>query len=141
MKWNLTFIIVLIVAVVSYGLYQLSYEVQSLGADLRRLKAGISENRAAVQVLKAEWAYENRPDNLQALAAKYLPLLLVAPYQVAEIQDLPDRATDPFAASLSVVPIPRFKPHRKGNGYESTPSGSLHMATYEGTRPNNGVVE
>ncbi|MEH6403053.1 MAG: hypothetical protein V7750_06745 [Sneathiella sp.] len=132
MKWNLTLILVLIVAAVSYGLYQLSYEVQQLGTDLRKLRAGITENRASVQVLKAEWAYENRPANLQILAAKHLPLLLVAPYQVAEIQDLPSRVTDPFAASLSVIPVPRFKPWRRGYGNDDTPQRPLHVAKYVG---------
>jgi len=141
MRWNLTIVLVLIVAVVSYGLYQLSYEVQRLGGDLRTLRAGIAENRAAVQVLKAEWAYENRPENLQTLAAKHLPLLLVAPYQVAEMQDLPSRVTDPFAASLSVVPVPRFRPRRKKNGSETSPRGQLHMAKYEGQRRSGEAVE
>lgn len=110
MRWNLTALIVALVVGVSYGLYQLSYEVQGLTNDLKNVRAEIKKNEQAIQILKAEWAYKNRPDNLQALASKYLPLLLVAPYQVASFQDLPERDLDPNVREILGVPIPRRKP-------------------------------
>ena len=139
MKWNLTVFIVAAVAVVSYGLYQLSYEVQKLESDLRKLKAGIEDNREAVRVLKAEWAYENRPEKLQALAAEYLPLLLVAPYQVAEVDELPARA-NPFTLQARAIPVPRKKPRSRPS--RSAPaSGPLQMATFGGRQQRNGSVK
>ncbi|WP_284223836.1 cell division protein FtsL, partial [Brevundimonas denitrificans] len=89
MRWNLTVFFLALFACVSYGLYQLSYEVQQLEDDLAGLRRGIENNHEAVKVLEAEWAYQNRPDVLQALAARHLPLLLIAPYQVAALDDIP----------------------------------------------------
>lgn len=140
MKWNLTVILTVLVAVVSYGLYQLSYEVQQLGSDLKQLQSGIKDNKETIQVLKAEWAYENRPEVLQALAAKHLPLLLVAPYQVAEMSDLPSRSTDAFAEQTRSIPIPRSKPHRRSAAI-TLPVGNLHMATYSMERQTPRAVE
>lgn len=130
MRWNLTALIGVVAVGVSYGLYQLSYEVQQLNSDLRDIRADIIENKQATQILKAEWAYRNRPDNLQILAVKYLPLLLVAPYQVAAFTDLPERELDPSVKSLVGVPIPRRKPRLEIPVEIELPKAGLHLATY-----------
>ncbi|WP_025898437.1 cell division protein FtsL [Sneathiella glossodoripedis] len=130
MRWNLTVIIGVLVVVVSYGLYQLSYEVQQLNSDLRSIRSEIKENKQAVQILKAEWAYRNRPDYLKDLTAKYLPLLLVAPYQVASLQELPEREIDPSIKSLVGVPLPRRKPRLQIPSPVTLPSSGLQLATY-----------
>jgi hypothetical protein len=130
MRWNFTVIIGLLVVAVSYGLYQLSYEVQQLNSDLRGVREQIKENKQAVQILKAEWAYRNRPDHLKELTAKYLPLLLVAPYQVASLKDLPERELDPSIKSLVGVPIPRRKPRLEMPIEVQLPAAGLHLATY-----------
>ena len=131
MRWNFTLIIGIMVVAVSYGLYQLSYEVQQLNSDLYQTRKQIKENKQAVQILKAEWAYQNRPDNLHALAVKYLPLLLVAPYQVASIADLPAREISPDIKSLVGIPIPRRKPRIELYEDIPLPPAGLHLATYQ----------
>lgn len=136
MKWNITALLTVLVAIVSYGLYQLSYEVQKLTNDLSQLQVGIEKNKETIQVLKAEWAYENRPDNLQTLAAKHLPLLLVAPYQVSDITDLPPRVSDAFSNASRAVPVPRSSPKYKRRSI-AIPKGSLHMATF--SKESQGV--
>ncbi len=110
MKLQLTAFSLSLVVGVSYGLYQLSYEVQTLERELAGLTNQIRENEQATEILKAEWAYQNRPDNIQALTAKYLPLLLVAPYQVAGLNDLPERSVDPKSLVGLSEPVPRQKP-------------------------------
>ncbi|MBE7636678.1 hypothetical protein GUA87_07455 [Sneathiella sp. P13V-1] len=110
MKWQLTAASLSLVVGVSYGLYQLSYEVQTLEGELAELNGKIRENEQATEILKAEWAYQNRPENIQALTAKYLPLLLVAPYQVAGLNDLPERTLDSNALAKLTDPVPRQKP-------------------------------
>ncbi|OUR79198.1 hypothetical protein A9Q83_05030 [Alphaproteobacteria bacterium 46_93_T64] len=130
MRWNLTIFISIVVVAVSYGLYQLSYEVQSLEKDIYKIRAEILENQQATQILKAEWAYQNRPEIIQELTAKYLPLLLVAPYQVASLQDLPERRIDPTIANIFSVPIPRAKPRFKQRREDAMPEGHLRLATY-----------
>ncbi|MDF2368606.1 hypothetical protein [Sneathiella sp.] len=131
MKLNLTVISLVLVAAVSFGLYQLSYEVQELEKDLKVLNKNISENKESVRILKAEWTYQNRPDVLQALSSKYLPLLLIAPYQVASVGEVPYPQVDPEQYS---VPVPRHHPRRDYSPVMPLPKGPIQLATftYEG---------
>jgi len=110
MRWQLTTCFIIMAVGFSYGLYKLSYEVQALESELAGINREIEDNKQSVEILKAEWAYQNRPDTIQALTAKYLPLLLVAPYQVATFQDLPDRQMAPEVLEALDNPVPRRKP-------------------------------
>lgn len=127
MKLNLTVISLVLVAAVSFGLYQLSYEVQELEKDLKALNKNISENKESVRILKAEWTYQNRPDVLQSLASKYLPLLLIAPYQVASVGEVPYPPIDPEQYS---VPVPRHNPRRDYTPVTPLPKGAIQLATF-----------
>ncbi|WP_339712895.1 hypothetical protein [uncultured Sneathiella sp.] len=127
MKLNLTVLTLVLFAVISYGLYQLSYEVQELEKDLKSLNVNIAENKESVRILKAEWTYQNRPDVLQTLATKYLPLLLIAPYQVASVGEVPYPPVDPEQYS---VPVPRHNPRRDYSPVERMPTGPLQLATF-----------
>ncbi|TNE33632.1 MAG: hypothetical protein EP348_12485 [Alphaproteobacteria bacterium] len=127
MKLNLTALSVVLIAGVSYGLYQLSYEVQQLEKDLARLDQGIVDNKENIRILKAEWTYQNRPDVLQAMASKYLPLLLIAPYQVASLDALPSvSAPEP----TENVPLPRLNPRRHYAPPVDIPKGGIRLATF-----------
>ena len=130
MKLNLTVLTLVLFAGVSYGLYQLSYEVQELEKDPNSLNANITENKESIRILKAEWTYQNRPDVLQALASKYLPLLLIAPYQVASVGEVPYPPVDPEQYS---VPIPRYNPHRDYSPVDRAPTGPVQLATFTRT--------
>ena len=130
MKMNLTALSLLLVAGVSYGLYQLSYEVQSLEKNLAALSKNISDNRETIRILKAEWAYQNRPDVLQSLATKYLPLLLIAPYQVADLEQVPEYVIALSELATKNVPLPRKKPRRTYRSPKNKPLGSYTLATF-----------
>lgn len=140
MTMRITIFLTLLAGVSVYFLYQLADEVQKLDSDLKKLQAGIEKNKESIRVLNAEWAYTNRPDNLQRLAAKHLPLLLVAPYQVAEITDLPARSTDAFATGVLAVPVPRARSRNKRTT-TALPVGSLHMATFTRNGQSRKSVE
>ncbi|MZR32491.1 cell division protein FtsL [Sneathiella litorea] len=130
MKLNLTIISLVLVAAVSFGLYQLSYEVQGLEKNLKSLNQNISENKETIRILKAEWTYQNRPDVLQSLASKYLPLLLIAPYQVASVGEVPYPQIDP---EQYTVPIPRHNPRRDYTPATPLPRGPVQLATFTHT--------
>jgi hypothetical protein len=49
--------------------YRVNYATQEAMARLDGLRQEIAREREAIAVLKAEWAYLNRPDRLQALVA------------------------------------------------------------------------
>lgn len=133
MKLNFTCLSVLLVAIVSYGLYQLSYEVQKLEKDLQILHASISGNEESIRILKAEWAYQNRPDVLQSMANDYLPLLLIAPYQVAGLNELPEIALSSVEEDPSEIPTPRLNPKRDYSEPVELPAGAVRLATFSRT--------
>jgi len=130
MKLNLTVLSLILVAAVSFGLYQLSYEVQGLEKNLAALNENITDNKETIRILKAEWTYQNRPDVLQALASKYLPLLLIAPYQVASVGEVPYPQVDPEQFS---VPVPQHNPRKNYASAVSLPKKGITLATFSRT--------
>lgn len=73
---------IVIVGVMTTGLFQLKYAVQSSEDELARLNRDLIATEEAVQVLHAEWSYLNRPDRLAALAERHLKLVPMAPEQI-----------------------------------------------------------
>ncbi|WP_334127356.1 cell division protein FtsL [Sneathiella sp.] len=130
MKLKLTVLSILLLVGVSGGLYQLSYEVQELEREYAALNESISRNKESIRILKAEWTYQNRPDVLQAMAGKYLPLLLIAPYQVASVSEVPYPPVNP---DLYSVPVPQHNPRRNYSPAipsQPAPNGPIQLATY-----------
>lgn len=54
------------------GLFWVSQQVQTLEREQRMYQSQISSENEGMRVLNAEWDYLNRPDRIEALAAKYL---------------------------------------------------------------------
>lgn len=84
-----TIAIVLLTAGASFGLYQLSYEVQRQEDELSELNRAITQDRENMLVLQAEWSYLTRPENLQGRAARLLELQPMTPRQVVNTSELP----------------------------------------------------
>lgn len=91
MSRSLTVIAVAVTAAISFGLYQLSYEVQHLEDELAELSRALVQERENIAVLQAEWAYLTRPEALQDRAQRLLDLQPVTPSQIVDIGDLPTR--------------------------------------------------
>ncbi len=109
MNRSLTLGVLALAVGVSYGLYELSYEVQRLAGDLTRLNRQLLATEESNRVLRAEWSYLNRPAALQQLAAKHLDLTPIAPHQVvARVADLPLKGEPALGAAS--VPLPRRRP-------------------------------
>ena len=111
MRRPLTIAAVLLAALMAYGLYNMKYEVKGLEGRLTGLNRQLLEQDEAIQVLRAEWSYLNRPARLQRLAQRHLEL---APVSVHGIEAL---ATVPLTISSrprSTPPtmLPRNKPAR-----------------------------
>ena len=105
-----TLIAVGLIALMSVALFQVKYEVRDLEVELSVLNKQALADEEAIQVLKAEWSFLNRPDRLQALAERHLELEPVAALQVGALYRIPARAGT--AEALSQLPEGRF-PLRK----------------------------
>lgn len=68
----------LVVAFAAWA-YQVNYTTQETVRRVDNLRAQIAEEREAIAMLNAEWAFLNRPDRLRALAEMYFPELGLMP--------------------------------------------------------------
>ena len=62
---------IVLVAVCATWAYRVNYATQEAMNRVADLRAAIASEREALNVLRAEWAYLNRPDRLRALVTTY----------------------------------------------------------------------
>ncbi|MAN80693.1 MAG: hypothetical protein CMM77_13795 [Rhodospirillaceae bacterium] len=113
MNKRTTFLALALAAVMSLGLFMVSYQVQDLEDQLDTLNRDIARDNRAVHVLQAEWAHLNDPQRLRLLAERYLGLEPIATKQLGTVEEIPwrpvievaDRAGKPGAAASS-APTP-----------------------------------
>jgi len=67
-------LISLLLAFCIFALFQIKFKVQNLNQEIVELKRQVEHEKSTIYVLKAEWAYLNKPVRLQYLAEKYLNL-------------------------------------------------------------------
>lgn len=110
MSRGLSLIALLLLAAVSFGLYQLSYEVQRLEEELIEMNRALSHERETIGVLQAEWSYLSRPEYLQDKAERLLEMRPATARDIVAIEALPwrqDRGPDrgqPMAAAPGAPP-------------------------------------
>ena len=86
---------VAVLAVMSYGLFHLKYEVTRLEDRLTQVRSETAGEEEALRVLRAEWSFLNRPDRIRALAERNLTLAVIAPPQIRSIEQVPLRKLAP----------------------------------------------
>lgn len=86
-----SFISAIVVAVGIVLLFQVKYKVQSLQSEMASLIRELDEEREALHVAAAEWAYLNRPERLQVLTDKYLNMVPIATTQITDVPNVPMR--------------------------------------------------
>lgn len=91
MSKRTTFFALALAAVMSLGLFMISYQVHDLEDQLDGLNRDISRDSRAVHVLQAEWAHLNDPQRLRMLAERYLGLEPIATKQLGAVEDIPWR--------------------------------------------------
>ncbi|WP_341913161.1 hypothetical protein [Ferrovibrio terrae] len=110
MSRGLSLIALLLLAVVSFGLYQLSYEVQRLEDELIELNRALGQERETIGVLQAEWSYLSRPDYLQGKAQRLLEMRGTTAKDIIAIESLPWRQDRGQSAPAPVTPVPALPP-------------------------------
>lgn len=109
MSRGLSLFALLLLAVVSFGLYQLSYEVQRLEEELIELNRALSQERETIGVLQAEWSYLSRPEYLQDKAQRLLEMRPAVARDIVAIEALPwrqDRGQDQPAGQPQQPAVP-----------------------------------
>ncbi|MBB05740.1 cell division protein FtsL [Pseudooceanicola sp.] len=89
--------------------YQENYRTKQIVNEAERLQVQISQARARLGVLKAEWAYLNRPDRLRELAElNFTPLALmpISPDQFGRMDQVDYPSSDPVPAPLVEINNP-----------------------------------
>jgi hypothetical protein len=95
-----TLISAILVVALGYWAYHQTIQTQMADRDVDRLQNAINNERERLSVLRAEWAYLNRPDRLRELAAfnfERLELMPLQPSQFGEASQIP------FPAPVSQV--------------------------------------
>jgi len=92
----------------AFWAYHVNYATQDRQGELRALKNEIASLQEGLSVLRAEWAYQNRPDRLRELVNMNftdLQLLPLAPEQFGSVGQVaypnPDAPTAGMGATLS----------------------------------------
>jgi hypothetical protein len=97
----------------AFWAYRENYLTQAVRDETRQLQGNIGAAQARLSVLRAEWAYLNRPERLRELAAlnfDRLGLLPLRAYQFGRIDEVafpPEPVlpiTDPIDASADNAP-------------------------------------
>ncbi len=87
-----TLVTAILVIVLGYWAYHQTIETQMADRDVQNLQRAINTERERLSVLRAEWAYLNRPDRLRELVNfnfERLELLPLAPEQFGEASEIP----------------------------------------------------
>ncbi len=72
--------------------YRVNYTTQEAANRLADLRSTLAREREAMSVLRAEWAFLNRPDRLSGLVANRgadLGLVPMSPQQFGEVANVP----------------------------------------------------
>ena len=91
MRWMFYITSGLAIISLAYWAYAQNYQTQAALKEARALQIEIGELRERLAVLRAEWAYLNRPDNLRELAlANFdkLGLFPLTPEQFGKIDEI-----------------------------------------------------
>jgi hypothetical protein len=95
MMRTVNFALVLITAIVCLATYRIAEDARVARATLVKTERQIAREHQALVVLGAEWARVTRPQRIQALAERHLPLTDAPVIELASFSMLPHRGSEP----------------------------------------------
>ena len=102
-------VLTLVAAGVAAGfLFLVAHQAQQRERELDGISKAIHDEREAVIVLEAEWAYLNRLERLQQLTARHLDLAPMSTERIIRLQDLPVRIPAVKAPEELARPTPQM---------------------------------
>lgn len=106
MRRSLLLLTLVMVVACVYVLFQIKHEVKNLKRDLVEIHRQLANDKEAIHVLKAEWAYLSQPSRVKKLADEHLDLVAIDSQQLKEIAYLSDNlgTLRSYAASFEVTP-------------------------------------
>lgn len=116
MKGRATLFCICLAVAVGFGLFHVKYKVQALEEELVRLNRQIVHEQEQLHVLRAEWAYLNRPERLEDLNGRFLRLGPATPAQMGRLADLPVRPVPQAADEAPDSAAPAAGKARKTGG-------------------------
>ena len=83
-----------IAALIGSAIYAYSIKYQTIfhAEQVASLKAEIKKEQDQIGLLRADWGHLTRPERIQALAEKLLPLQPMALNQIVQVEQLPEKA-------------------------------------------------
>lgn len=138
-----TLFLLIATATVAGTLFWLKHVVTGLEDELQARQQELLQEQEAIHVLKAEWAYLNRPDRLARLAARNLNLAPVNGVQLTGLSSLPWplEMTEPHPdfkpgtpPPLPVVPVPmpNVQPPTGGPSLDIVPISTRGVSVNQG---------
>ena len=86
-----------LVGAAGFAMFHVSFQVEQLEQALSDLNRVALNEHEAIQVLRAEWSYLNRPDRISELSRELLPSLKPpAVSQIRTVEQLPEKQGSRF---------------------------------------------
>lgn len=77
------------IAALFMGVYMVKYSVQNIQRDVQKTRVALAREKESLHLLKAEWAYLNRPERLSRLASRHLDLVPLDSKRIGDVNVLP----------------------------------------------------
>ena len=98
----------LVIIAIATWAYNVNYNTMTALDRVSELRAKITKEREAMQVLRVEWAYLNAPDRLAALVSQHnthLKLVPMAPEHLKHVAAVPYVTRNPEEVYIEPIPV------------------------------------
>ncbi len=110
-------------------LFHIKQEVREMEEELGIAHRNILRHQEAIQVLRTEWSYLNRPARIAELAERHLAMQPLVARQFVGFEEIPYRSAGTTVAAPAQTPAPA------GTQTAATPTAAAQTARAGGAAP------